>query len=50
MLRDRVRGCILGGVIGDAFGAPLEGATPSGIGPNYRTPLDYSVALVVHRR
>ena len=27
MLRDRVRGCILGGVIGDAFG------TPSGIAP-----------------
>jgi poly(ADP-ribose) glycohydrolase ARH3 len=33
MLRDRVRGCILGSVIGDAFGAPLEGATPSGIAP-----------------
>lgn len=31
MLRDRVRGCILGSVIADAFGAPLEGATPSGI-------------------
>lgn len=33
MLRDRVRGCILGSVVGDAFGAPLEGATQSGVAP-----------------
>jgi ADP-ribosylglycohydrolase len=26
---DRIRGCILGGVIGDAFGAPLEGSSPA---------------------
>ena len=31
--RDRVRGCILGGVIGDAFGAPLEGSSPSELAP-----------------
>jgi poly(ADP-ribose) glycohydrolase ARH3 len=29
---DRIRGCILGAVIGDAFGAPLEGASPAGLG------------------
>ncbi len=33
MLRNRVRGCILGGVLGDAFGAPLEGSSPTGIAP-----------------
>jgi poly(ADP-ribose) glycohydrolase ARH3 len=31
--RDAIRGCILGGVVGDAFGAPLEGASLTGIGP-----------------
>jgi poly(ADP-ribose) glycohydrolase ARH3 len=29
--RDRIRGCILGGVVGDAFGAPLEGSSASGM-------------------
>jgi poly(ADP-ribose) glycohydrolase ARH3 len=29
--QDRIRGCIVGGVIGDAFGAPLEGASQIGL-------------------
>ncbi len=29
--KDRVRGCILGSIVGDAFGGPLEGASPEGI-------------------
>ncbi len=37
MLRARFRGCILGGILGDAFGLPLEGATPSGIAPLVET-------------
>lgn len=30
-VQDRIRGCLLGGVIGDAFGAPLEGASQAGL-------------------
>jgi poly(ADP-ribose) glycohydrolase ARH3 len=29
--RDRIRGCILGSIVGDAFGAPLEGSSTSGM-------------------
>jgi poly(ADP-ribose) glycohydrolase ARH3 len=31
--QDRVRGCILGSVIGDAFGTPLEGASQAAMAP-----------------
>ena len=35
-LEDRIYGCLLGGLIGDAMGAPTEGKTYQQIAETYR--------------
>lgn len=41
MLKSKIRGCLLGGLIGDCLGAPFEGESPVGrvVLKNYFTKL-----------
>lgn len=40
-MNDKIIGCILGLALGDALGAPLEGAKPGAVKANFRTVTDY---------
>ena len=46
-LRDRARGCLAGGAVGDALGGPTEGWTPDQIAERYGGPVEGVVGALL---